>query len=230
LILRIYEAHISDARAAVLRVFDRRRTGQRRLERLLIGRRAWAVGRPARARAEAADGGKVGTELNVGSYRHAAVSIGRKIVGEWFAAGYQKDINEEEAAEAEMDESLVELQNRRMTAIGALDYGVSIKIIGNLNERSVERFREVSRQWHGMLGFSEAAQAAEEEAEAKKRRLGRGRQSFARAGSEDRRAGGSERPGGTKLYAGRRRQRAGKEARGRYSDEDVTVGRRLGKG
>ena len=96
---------------------------------------------------------KLGTELNVRSYRHAAVSIGRRMVAEAFASGYQEEMGEEAAEEAETDESPLELQNGRTTAVGALHYGVSINIIRNLNERSLETFRDLSRKWHRFLGF-----------------------------------------------------------------------------
>jgi superfamily II DNA helicase RecQ len=98
---------------------------------------------------------KLGTELNVRSYRHVAVSIGRRMVGKAFASGYQEEIGEDTDDEAEMDESPLELQNGRTTAVGALHYGVSINIIRNLNERSLETFRNLSRKWHRLLGFDD---------------------------------------------------------------------------
>ena len=96
---------------------------------------------------------KLGTELNVRSYRHAAISMGRKMVSETFASGYQEEIGEEAEEEAEMDESPLELQNGRTTAVGELHYGVSINMIRNLNERSLETFRNLSTRWHWFLGF-----------------------------------------------------------------------------
>jgi hypothetical protein len=87
---------------------------------------------------------KLGTELNVRSYRHVAVSIGRRVVGSRFAAGYQEEAGEDSDDEAEMDESALELQNGRTTAVGVLHYGVSINIVRNMNERSLETFRALS--------------------------------------------------------------------------------------
>jgi hypothetical protein len=43
-----------------------------------------------------------------------------------------------------MDESALELQNGRTTAVGVLHYGVSINIMRNMNERSLETFRALS--------------------------------------------------------------------------------------
>jgi hypothetical protein len=43
-----------------------------------------------------------------------------------------------------MDESALELQNGRTTAVEVLYYGVSINIVRNMNERSLETFRALS--------------------------------------------------------------------------------------
>jgi hypothetical protein len=61
------------------------------------------------------------------------VSIGRAVVGSGLAAGWREEAGED--SKAEMDESALELQNRRTTAVRALHYGVLIIIIGRIKER-----------------------------------------------------------------------------------------------
>jgi uncharacterized membrane protein YgcG len=101
---------------------------------------------------------RLGTELSVRSYRHAAVSIGRKVVAETFAAGYQDEVGEVEEAEVDDDdESPLELQNGRTTATGVMRYGVSINIVKHLSVRSLETFRPLSEKWHRFLGLQGGA-------------------------------------------------------------------------
>lgn len=110
---------------------------------------------------------QLGTELTTRSYRHVAVTIGRKVVAAAFGAGYQDEVGEVEAAEE--DESALELQNGRMTATGVAHYGVPIDIIKNLSMRSLETFRPLSEKWHRFLGLEQAK--SEQGLEQAKRRL-----------------------------------------------------------
>ena len=88
---------------------------------------------------------RLGTELNLRDYRHAAVSIGRRVVGEAFGRGYQDEVGEVDEAEAD-DESPLELQAGRTTAIGTVYYSVSLDIIKYLSARSLETFRALSEK------------------------------------------------------------------------------------
>ena len=96
---------------------------------------------------------RLGTELNLRDYRHAAVSIGRRVVGEAFGRGYQDEVGEVDEAEAD-DESPLELQAGRTTAIGTVHYGVSLDIVKHLSARSLETFRALSEKWHRFLGLA----------------------------------------------------------------------------
>jgi superfamily II DNA helicase RecQ len=83
-------------------------------------------------------------------YRHIAVSVGRVVVGDKFAAGYVEEIGEVEEPEVE-EESGLELQSGRGEAVGTSHYGVPINIIQNLSVRSLETFRPLSEAWHRFL-------------------------------------------------------------------------------
>ncbi|KAF1922121.1 uncharacterized protein M421DRAFT_79519, partial [Didymella exigua CBS 183.55] len=73
---------------------------------------------------------RLGTRLTTQEYRHTAVGIGREVVGERFAAGYNKQLGSSSGGGAydnpdmmdhsrdEDGEDPLELQNGRSTAVG----------------------------------------------------------------------------------------------------------------
>jgi hypothetical protein len=79
---------------------------------------------------------RLGSRLIIAEYRQVAVGIGREIVGERFAVGYNKQLDGRSRAagagsnvdvsldEDEDGEDLLELQNGRSTAIGIVAYAV----------------------------------------------------------------------------------------------------------
>jgi hypothetical protein len=85
-------------------------------------------------------GRHLGVELTTHSYRHVAIAIGRKVIGERFANGYLGDVDNFEEPEEEIDDSF-EMQAGRGGEVGAKRYGVSIDIIKNLSSRSIDIFR-----------------------------------------------------------------------------------------
>jgi hypothetical protein len=85
-------------------------------------------------------GRHLGVELTTHSYRHVAIAIGRKVIGEQFANGYLGDVDNVEEPEEETDDSL-EMQAGRGGEVGAKRYGVSMDIIKNLSSRSIDTFR-----------------------------------------------------------------------------------------
>jgi superfamily II DNA/RNA helicase len=95
---------------------------------------------------------RLATCLGIRRHRHAAVSIGRRVVGEAFAQGYQDEIDDDDA-EMDEDESPLELQAGRRTATGGAIYGVSANLVMHLSERALEIFRQLSEKWHRFLGF-----------------------------------------------------------------------------
>ena len=72
-------------------------------------------------------GKRLGVELHTLDYRHTAIGIGRKVVGELFSKGYQDEVGEVEEAEADKEEGedVIELQNARTTTIGVRTSSVS---------------------------------------------------------------------------------------------------------
>ncbi|KAL9080122.1 MAG: hypothetical protein Q9157_001082 [Trypethelium eluteriae] len=99
---------------------------------------------------------RLGATLTTLDYRHVAVGIGRRMVGEQFSRGYQDDVGEGEEAEVEKEEgeSVLELQSTRTTQIGINNYSVPVDIVKHLSERSIEVFRPLSEQWHQFLGLT----------------------------------------------------------------------------
>ena len=96
-------------------------------------------------------GRHLGVELTTHSYRHVAIAIGRKVIGEQFANGYLGDVDDFEEPE-ETDDSL-EMQAGRGGEVGAKRYGVSMDIIKNLSSRSIDTFRPLCQQWHRFLAL-----------------------------------------------------------------------------
>jgi hypothetical protein len=87
----------------------------------------------------------------VQEYRHAAVGIRRKVVGERFAAGYRTEIaaggNAAEEGEGGSDddgEDPIKLQSGRTTAISAVAYAVRADLVQGLSTRSIDVFRTLS--------------------------------------------------------------------------------------
>ncbi|KAJ9633673.1 hypothetical protein H2199_009285 [Coniosporium tulheliwenetii] len=105
---------------------------------------------------------RIGNRLTTHDYRHAAVGIGRVVVGESFARGYQDEVGEIEEPEVEEDESPLELQNARTTVIGTGHYGVPVDIIKHLSVRSLETFRPLSELWHRFLGLASGQEKMKE--------------------------------------------------------------------
>lgn len=103
---------------------------------------------------------RLGTRLTMADYRQVAVGIGREVVGERFATGYNKQQQgtayhaEGEGSSSDEDgEDPVELQNGRSTAIGLVAYAVQADIVQGLSVRSIEVFRTLSSAWHAFLGL-----------------------------------------------------------------------------
>ncbi|GAB7357797.1 hypothetical protein MBLNU459_g0613t1 [Dothideomycetes sp. NU459] len=95
----------------------------------------------------------LGNKLTTHDYRHGAIAIGRRFVGQEFARGYNEEIGEVEEAEADEDDPL-ELSAGRGSAVGSRRYGVSVDIVKHLSSRSIDTFRSLSERWHDFLGLS----------------------------------------------------------------------------
>jgi hypothetical protein len=92
---------------------------------------------------------RLGTRLTTQEYRHTAAGIGRKVVGKRFAAGYQKQLQGNYAADSggssdEDSEDPLELQNSRSTAVGIVAYTVQADLVQELSMRSIDVFRTLS--------------------------------------------------------------------------------------
>jgi superfamily II DNA or RNA helicase len=97
-------------------------------------------------------GRHLGVELTTHSYRHVAIAIGRKVIGEQFANGYLGDVDGLDEQEEETGDSL-EMQAGRGGEVGAKRYGVSMDIIKNLSSRSIDTYRPLCQQWHRFLAL-----------------------------------------------------------------------------
>ena len=124
----------------------------------------WETERLTRVLARETEKG-IKNRLTTHDYRHAAVGIGRVVVGEGFGRGYQDEIGEIEEAEIEEGESALELQNGRTTGIGVVHYGVPVDIVKHLSVRSLETFRPLSEAWHRFLGLASSEKAELQEVE-----------------------------------------------------------------
>ena len=76
-------------------------------------------------------------------YRYIAVSIGREMVSDRFARGYQDGIGEIEEPEVDEEDPL-DVQAGRGEVMGGLRYGVPVDIISHLSDRSLQAFRPLS--------------------------------------------------------------------------------------
>jgi superfamily II DNA or RNA helicase len=91
--------------------------------------------------------------LTTHDYRHLAIAVGRKVVGDRFAHGYMDEIGEVEEEEADTDDAL-EMSAGRGGEVGTNRYGVPVDIIKHLSDRSVSTFRPLSEKWHEFLGLN----------------------------------------------------------------------------
>jgi superfamily II DNA/RNA helicase len=91
----------------------------------------------------------LGTKLNTRGYRHVAISIGRRVVGDEFGRGYHDEVEDVE----EEDENPLELQAGRTTRTGTRVYGVLTTLVEHLSERSLQMFRQLSNKWHEFFGL-----------------------------------------------------------------------------
>jgi superfamily II DNA helicase RecQ len=96
---------------------------------------------------------RLGAKLTTHDYRHTAISIGRRVVGEGFAHGYAEEIADIEEPEVETDDAL-EMSAGRGGEVGANRYGVSVDVIKHLSGRTVDTFRPLSEKWHEFLELS----------------------------------------------------------------------------
>ena len=92
-------------------------------------------------------------KLNTHDYRHLAIGIGRVVVGDQFAQGYQEETGEVEEEEVETDDPL-EMSAGRGGEVGSNRYGVPVDIIKHLSNRSINIFRPLSEKWHDFLGLN----------------------------------------------------------------------------
>jgi hypothetical protein len=73
-------------------------------------------------------------KLHILNYRHTAVGIRYKKVGQTFSKGYNDDISKVEEEKINNNgEDIIELQNLRTTSIGIRNYTVLIDIVKHLS-------------------------------------------------------------------------------------------------
>jgi hypothetical protein len=101
-------------------------------------------------------GKRLEAKLQVQSYRHAAVFLGRRFVGPRFAKGYRDMAEDPEDAQVGDDEELeqgnaIELQKAGGFHTGAGRYAVRADISKYLNQESIDVFGDLSEGWHDFL-------------------------------------------------------------------------------
>ena len=94
----------------------------------------------------------IGHAMGTLDFRHAAVGIGRKYVGDAFARGYKDETGEVEEPEVELDDPL-EISAGRGSAVGVNRYAVRSDIVRHLSQRNIDTFRPLSESWHRFLGL-----------------------------------------------------------------------------
>ncbi|KAG6091014.1 hypothetical protein E4U31_007459 [Claviceps sp. LM219 group G6] len=97
-------------------------------------------------------GQDLGQELGTLQFRHAAVGIGRRFVGDKFASGYKDEIGEVEEPEV-ADEDPLEMSAGRGSEMGAHRYAVPSDLVKHLSQRNIDTFRPLSQSWHHFLGL-----------------------------------------------------------------------------
>lgn len=109
-------------------------------------------------------GEDLGVTLGTLDWRHAAVGIGRRFVGDEFARGYQAEIEEVEEPEVETDDPL-DISAGRGSAIGVNRYAVPSDIVKHLSEKNIQTFRPLSESWHRFLGLESRSEGTDVEGE-----------------------------------------------------------------
>ncbi|KAK0926478.1 hypothetical protein LTR29_017851 [Friedmanniomyces endolithicus] len=104
-------------------------------------------------------GEDIGHALGTLDFRHTAIGIGRKFVGDEFAKGYKDETGEVEEPEVEADDPL-EISAGRGSAVGVNRYAVRSDIVRHLSQRNIETFRPLSESWHRFLGLQSRKSAA----------------------------------------------------------------------
>ncbi|KAG6157487.1 hypothetical protein E4U50_007512 [Claviceps purpurea] len=97
-------------------------------------------------------GQDLGQDLGTLKFRHAAVGIGRRFVGDEFARGYKDEIGEVDEPEHETEDPL-EMSAGRGSAMGANRYAVPSDLVKHLSQRNIDTFRPLSQSWHRFLGL-----------------------------------------------------------------------------
>jgi len=98
-------------------------------------------------------GSDIGHALGTLQFRHAAVGIGRQVVGDEFAQGYKDETGEVEEPEMEGGEDPLEVSAGRSSATGVNRYAVRSDIVRHLSQRNIDTFRPLSESWHRFLGL-----------------------------------------------------------------------------
>lgn len=94
-----------------------------------------------------------------------AISIGREVVGEVFAKGYQEGIDDGGKEEGEEDDGdALEMSAGRGGEMGANRYGVPMDMIKHLSNKTIDTFRPLGEKWHAFLGLRSHAVRASKRA------------------------------------------------------------------
>jgi hypothetical protein len=109
-------------------------------------------------------GKDLGVTMGTLDWRHAAVGIGWRFVGDEFARGYRAEIEEVEEPEVETDDPL-DISAGPGSAIGVNRYAVPSDIVKHLSKKNIQTFRPLSESWHRFLGLESRSRGADVEGE-----------------------------------------------------------------
>src|SRR5436190_1353514 len=122
---------------------------------------AWETERMSKAMAEASTR-HLGFRLTIASYRHVAVAFSRDVVHtdlppylrftDFHSEDPLADGDDGEEGEAGTEPAAA-LQTAHSRATREGQYAVPKDLVGRLSSRSLDVFRQVSRQWHRFLGM-----------------------------------------------------------------------------
>ena len=97
---------------------------------------------------------RLGVRLTTHDYRHVAIAIGRKVIGERFVRGGIEDAEQVEEPEVDEETDALEMSAGRGAEVGVRRYGVRIDMVKHLSAQTIDTFRPLSEAWHeGFLGL-----------------------------------------------------------------------------
>jgi superfamily II DNA or RNA helicase len=97
----------------------------------------------------------LGTKLDISSWRHIAIAVGRKYLWQQFTSlGLTKMSYGDDETDDDNDDDILDLQAGHSTHIGHTIYGRTIEQGTYGTASKQEKYRELSTAWHGLFHFA----------------------------------------------------------------------------